>query len=56
MICKKCNKEYDSSMDFIEEIELLEAMDYFVDIESICPDCIYKLRDKFEEIVEENKW
>lgn len=52
MICKKCGREYDSSMEFIEDVELLEAINYFLDIEVICPDCIYKVRDEFEKIAE----
>ena len=50
--CKVCNKEYDESMDFVEDVEMLEALDFFVDIESICPDCLYKIKDEIEKMTE----
>lgn len=52
MICQVCKKEYDPSMEFVEDVELLEAISYFIDIEKTCPDCIYKFKDKIEEFVE----
>ncbi len=52
MICKECNRIYDPSMEFVEDVELLEAMSYFIDIEVVCPECIYDLRDKIERMVE----
>ena len=51
MICKICNRVYDPSMEFVEDSELLEALDYFIDIEVLCPDCIYEIRDDIERIV-----
>jgi hypothetical protein len=51
MLCEICEREYDPSMEFVEDVHLLEAMDYFIDIESTCPDCIYKIRDKIEEFI-----
>ena len=50
MTCISCKEEYDSSMEFVEDIELLQAIDYFVSIEVICPKCIYKLRDEIEVV------
>lgn len=53
MKCSVCGKEYDPSMEFVEDVELLEAMDFFIDIESTCPDCVYSIRDKIEAVVKE---
>lgn len=50
--CIYCNREYDPSMEFVEDVQLLEAMDYFIDIENVCPECIYDIRDEFEKHVE----
>lgn len=50
-ICKKCKKEYDPAYDFIEEIELLEALNYFIDIENHCSLCLYDLRDRISDSV-----
>lgn len=51
MICKKCKKEYDPSMEFVEDVELLQAMDFFVNIEIFCPDCINFLRDEIDKLI-----
>lgn len=53
MQCYVCKKEFNEAKDFVEEIELLEALDYFINIEGICPECIYKLRDKLFAVVDE---
>lgn len=49
MKCKICQKEFDSSYDFIENIEALEALTYFVETESICSKCSYDLLDDITE-------
>jgi hypothetical protein len=48
MNCKKCGKEFDPSMEFVEDYELLEALNWFVETEHLCPKCCYKLRDVIE--------
>ena len=52
MVCKVCNRMYDPSMEFVEDVELLEAINYFIDIEVVCPECIYKVRDDIERVTE----
>lgn len=47
--CKKCKKQYDCKRDFIEDTELLEALNYFIDIEGYCSSCLYKFRDQIDE-------
>ena len=45
--CKRCKKEYDPSMDFIEDINLLEALETYIDTEYFCSDCLNELDKKF---------
>lgn len=37
-------------MDFVEDVELLEALNYYVDIEKYCPTCLYELDQTYSEI------
>ena len=50
MICKKCGKEFDSSVDFVEDVEMLEAINHFIDIKNYCPACIYDLESKLSDL------
>lgn len=45
--CKRCKREYDPSLDFIEDVPLLEALDTYIDIEYFCSSCLYELDKKF---------
>ena len=42
--CIKCKKEFDASM-ICEDVEMLEALDRYVDIGSYCSDCLESLDD-----------
>lgn len=53
MKCYKCGKEFDPSMDFVEDVDLLEALDYFIAIDGMCSTCMYALRDKLATTVKE---
>jgi hypothetical protein len=55
-ICKKCLGDYDPSMEFVEDYELLMAVDYFTDLGSIdklCPECVYELAHILEDVTKE---
>jgi len=43
--CEKCEKEFDPSLDYCEDNELLEAIMYFADIDGLCSDCVSALSD-----------
>ena len=42
--CIKCKKEFDASM-ICEDVEMLEALDRYVDIGRYCSDCLETLDD-----------
>lgn len=50
MNCKVCKKEFDPDNDFVEDTGMLEALNYFVNIETICSVCLYKMRNEIEVI------
>lgn len=41
--CQKCHKEWNPEMDFIEDTELLESLDLYIDIDIYCPSCLHNL-------------
>ncbi len=49
--CKKCLKEYDPSEDFIEEIELLESLMRYLNVEEFCSDCLYDIDNQIEDML-----
>ena len=49
--CGICNKEYDPEMDFVEDIELLEALQRYIDIDTTCSECVYEIDDKISDFV-----
>ena len=52
-ICKRCKREYDPSFEFVEEVELLETLDRYIEIDDYCPDCLYDLDDKVSNFIQE---
>ena len=54
VMCKKCGREYNPSMDFVEDYDMIMSIDYFADLNSInelCPECVYELSDMISEVV-----
>ena len=45
--CKKCKREFDPSTEFVEEVELLDCLDRYVNVDYYCPDCLEELDKKF---------
>ena len=45
--CKRCNKGYDPTTDFIEDVNLIECLETYIDTDYYCPDCLYELDKKF---------
>ena len=43
MKCKRCGKNFDPAYDFVEDTEKLEALNYYVEIENYCPNCLYEI-------------
>ncbi len=43
--CEKCEKEFDPSLDVVEDNEMLEAVMYFADIDGICGGCVSALSE-----------
>ena len=50
-ICILCEKEYDRE-DYVEDVELLEALQRYIDIEKLCPECTYKLDEQISDFIE----
>ena len=44
--CKKCKREFDPSMEFVEDVELLEVVNRYIDTDNICPECIEEIDEK----------
>lgn len=45
-----CEKEFDPSFDFIEDLEACEALSFFMDdLDAICGDCAWTAIDKIHE-------
>ncbi len=57
MRCKRCGKEFELKHDFIEDVELLEALSFYFGgyLECYCDKCLYKIDTKIEKIVKEFK-
>jgi tRNA(Ser,Leu) C12 N-acetylase TAN1 len=51
--CKRCKREYDPSFEFVEEVELLETLDRYIELDDYCPDCLYELDDKVGNFIQE---
>ena len=54
--CIRCKKEFDPSMEFIEDEEMLEALAYYSPLSSIydiCPSCSYGFDAALNEAAEE---
>ena len=50
MKCVMCEKEFDPSFDFIEDLEACEALSFFMDdLDAICGDCAWTAIDKIHE-------
>lgn len=45
MKCSRCKKEFDPSMDFIENEEACEAVMFFADTDNLCSSCGWDLID-----------
>ena len=50
MICVSCGIEFDPDNDFVEDTEMLEALNFFTDISKVCAKCLYKMRDEMEVV------
>lgn len=50
-ICKNCGKEYNPSYDFVEDVELLEGISRYVDIETHCSNCVYAIDEQIQKFV-----
>ena len=50
--CNKCDREYDPSYEFVEEVELLESVQRYLDVDNYCPDCLYDLDDKLSDFTD----
>ncbi len=51
--CKKCKRQFDPEFEFVEDYELITAMEHFLDIEELCPDCIYQIEDAINDTIHE---
>ena len=49
-VCKKCKKLIDED-EFIEDTHLLEMLNYWVDIDNMCVNCLFKLERIIESSV-----
>jgi hypothetical protein len=49
MKCRSCGKKFDSSMDFVEDYEMCEALSYITDSVTLCSECSYALMDAVHE-------
>ncbi len=47
-----CGAEYDPSFDFVDEIELLETLERYINIEKYCSICLYEIDDMIAEFVQ----
>ena len=45
--CKRCNKEFDPSIEFVEDVNLVECLEIYIDTDYYCPKCLYDLDKKF---------
>ena len=52
-ICERCKKSYKPAFDFVEEVEILNSIQRYINIETHCPDCIYELDEKIHNFINE---
>ena len=44
--CKGCGRDWDSANEFCEYVELLQALERYINIEDYCPECLERIDDE----------
>jgi hypothetical protein len=50
-VCELCGEKYNEEFDFVEEVEVLEALDRYLEIEKLCPNCLYDIDERIADFV-----
>jgi len=50
-VCELCGEEYNEELDFVEEVEVLEALDRYLEIEKLCSSCLYDIDERIADFV-----
>ena len=52
--CVRCGNEFDPTSNFIDDIDMLSAIEYFLgcEMEPFCPDCLENLKQKIDNTVD----
>ena len=51
--CSKCKRQFDPENEFIEDYDMLVALDYYIEPDDYCPECLYALDDIITKSVRE---
>jgi hypothetical protein len=49
--CCKCYRDYDPGIEYVNEVDLLESLAYFLPIEDYCAECLYAIEDKIKVLL-----
>ena len=51
--CAKCKRQFNPEMEFVEDYDLITAMAHFIDVDNLCPECIYQIEDSINNTIYE---